>query len=585
MLMEEDLEDRTCMLQDCLALQAAEKSFYDVLQPLSDEFGCSTDQNGQIPDETFTPTESLGSSSSHNCTDQGEFESSLLQPSQFSSSFLSPNYYGQLNGAMKNVSFVGKSSPCPSKLKGRKNDEQEDADFWEEARIRKHSLIVSTEESEQLVKFDKSFLQKVENNESIPCPLYDASRNKESKRFQHNAQSQASNTRIRRLASNDPSREMIDLSTQLIHCAQAAGSGDQTTAYEQLKLIKLHSSPFGNGNQRLAHYFAKALETRLAGSAKSSRTSLLGAGSTAADILRAYQFYVSICPFRKMTNFFTNRTIAEAAEKATTLHIIDFGISYGFQWPCLIYRLSTRPGGPPKIRITGIDFPQTGFRPAERVEETGRRLKKLADKLNVPFEFNAIAQKWDSIKIEDLKIEKDEAVAVCCMNRLKNLPDDTIQLNSPRDAVLNLIKSINPDVFVHGIVNGNYNAPFFVSRFREALFHFSAIFDMLEGISEREDEERMVFERELIGKDVMKVIAYEGVERNERPETYKQWQMRNCRMGFEQVSLKKEIMKRVRNIKNDYHKDFVIDEDGSWMLMGWKGRITHAISVWKPAHH
>lgn len=31
LLMEEDLGDKMCMLQDCLALQAAEKSFYDVL--------------------------------------------------------------------------------------------------------------------------------------------------------------------------------------------------------------------------------------------------------------------------------------------------------------------------------------------------------------------------------------------------------------------------------------------------------------------------------------------------------------------------------------------------------------------------
>ncbi|KAM1148774.1 hypothetical protein ACFX2B_029141 [Malus domestica] len=32
-LLEEDLEGKPCMLQDCLTLQAAEKSFYDVLNP------------------------------------------------------------------------------------------------------------------------------------------------------------------------------------------------------------------------------------------------------------------------------------------------------------------------------------------------------------------------------------------------------------------------------------------------------------------------------------------------------------------------------------------------------------------------
>lgn len=30
-LLEDDIEDKPCMMQDCLALQAAEKSFYEVL--------------------------------------------------------------------------------------------------------------------------------------------------------------------------------------------------------------------------------------------------------------------------------------------------------------------------------------------------------------------------------------------------------------------------------------------------------------------------------------------------------------------------------------------------------------------------
>jgi hypothetical protein len=249
-----------------------------------------------------------------------------------------------------------------------------------------------------------------------------------------------------------------------------------------------------------------------------------------------------------------------------------------------MYRHSLRPGGPPKIRITGIDLPQPGFRPAERVEETGRRLKRLADRMNVPFEYNAIAQKWETIQYEDLKIarDRDEVIVVNCMYRFKNLPDDTMTSNSPRDAVLKLIKRINPDVFLHGVRNGSYNAPFFVKRFREALFHYSAYFDMLEANAPREDQERLLFEREMIGRDVINVVACEGTQRIERPETYKQWQMRNLRNGFRQIPLHQSIIKRMKSIKPDYHKDFIVDEDGQWVLLGWKGKIFHAISAWKP---
>ncbi|KAK9940564.1 hypothetical protein M0R45_017218 [Rubus argutus] len=59
-LLDEDPEDKNCRLQDCLALQAAEKSFYDVLDPRDppspnqpplsayQSFGYSDDDSTQI---------------------------------------------------------------------------------------------------------------------------------------------------------------------------------------------------------------------------------------------------------------------------------------------------------------------------------------------------------------------------------------------------------------------------------------------------------------------------------------------------------------------------------------------------------
>ena len=86
------------------------------------------------------------------------------------------------------------------------------------------------------------------------------------------------------------------------------------------------------------------------------------------------------------------------------MHIVDFGILYGFQWPSLIQSLASRPGGPPMLRITGIDFPQPGFRAAERIEETGRRLADYAKSFGVPFEYHAIATKWENLDVEELSL-------------------------------------------------------------------------------------------------------------------------------------------------------------------------------------
>ncbi|KAF5744595.1 scarecrow-like protein 11 [Tripterygium wilfordii] len=514
MLMEEDLDDMPCMLQNSLALLAAEQSFYNALG----------DDNPLLLTEA-TPSSDL---------------STIIDTSNYA-----VNVSSTIAGENDNTEY----NSSRSKSRGSRHHRQDYC--LEEGRRNKH-VTIHVEEPEKMKILDDSL-----------CPFFDSSRELKQPKIS-----------IARKKKHD---EVVDLWTPLTQCAQAVASFNQRTAYDLLKHIRLHSSPYGDGDQRLAHYFANGLEARLDGRHTTNYK------ASAAEIIKAYKAYVSISPFRRMSNFFANRTIAKVAANTTRLHIIDFGISYGIQWPCFIQRMSTRPGGPPRIRITGIDLPQPGFRPAERVEETGCRLKRHSERFNVPFEYNVIAQKWETIQYEDLKIEQGEVVVVNCMYRLRNIPDETVLPDSPRDAVLKLIKQINPAIFVHGVVNGGYNSPFFTRRFQEALSHFSSMFDIFEANLPREDEGRMLFEREMLGRDVMNVIACEGTQRVERPESYKKWQARILSAGFEQLPLDQTLMKRLRNTaKENYHKDFVVDEDGHWMLQEWKGRIIQAVSVWKP---
>ncbi|KAF3628040.1 hypothetical protein FXO38_28448 [Capsicum annuum] len=129
-----------------------------------------------------------------------------------------------------------------------------------------------------------------------------------------------------------------------------------------------------------------------------------------------------------MSNIFASKSIGMLTREATSIHIIDFGILYDFQWSCFIQGISFRPTRPPKLRIIGIDFPQPEFRPTERFEEIGHRLAKYYKRFNVLFEYNVI-------QLDDLKINKGEMLAVNCLYRLINVPDETICEISPRDDV------------------------------------------------------------------------------------------------------------------------------------------------------
>nr|KYP38458.1 Scarecrow-like protein 9 [Cajanus cajan] len=531
-LMEEDMEDKTCMLQDSLDIQAAEKSFYEVL-------GEKYPPSPRHP-SLINPNDGVGG-----CDFNGDYDNcpdtngDLM--SIFTNHFLPPNTVKVEKKEKEEGGCVVGGS------KGRKHPQMEETDA-EENRSSKQAAIFP-EPTLRSDMADIILLHSTGDGKEHFVARREALQNKTNKGMLPKGQSKASSNGKGRSKKQGGKKEVVDLRTLLVLCAQAVAADDHRNANELLKQIRQHSTPFGDGNQRLAHIFADGLEARLA-----------GIGS------QIYKGLVSI------------RT------SAANVHVIDFGILYGFQWPTFIQRLSWRTGGPPKLRITGIDFPQPGFRPAERVIETGRRLAAYAESFNVPFEYKAIAKKWDTIQLEELEIDRDEFLVVTCLYRGKNLLDESVVVESPRNNFLSLIRKINPKLFIHGIMNGAFNAPFFVTRFREALFHYSSLFDMLETIVPREDWERMLIEKEIFGREALNVIACEGSERVERPESYKQWQARILRAGFLQQSFDHNTVKMaMEKVRCSYHKDFLIDEDSQWLLQGWKGRIIYALSCWKPA--
>ncbi|KFK27472.1 hypothetical protein AALP_AA8G387900 [Arabis alpina] len=521
---EEDSLGQTRLLQDTLALQAAERSFYEILQPQSpdsDHNPSSSDQNSNDPSmETYSTQRKYR----HRNDEEDELES------------------GRRN--KQPAIFVSEMEELAAKME--------------------HVLLVckANQEGEEEVKQSA-----VITKQSIPNR---AGRAKGS--------SNRSKTR---------KTDTVDLRSLLMQCAQAVASFDQRRATDKLKEIRAHSSSNGDGIQRLAFYFAEALEARITGIISPPVSTAFPSSTTSmVDILQAYKLFVHTCPIYVIDYFAANKSIYELALNSPKLHIIDFGVLYGFQWPCLLLALSKRPGGPPMLRVTGIELPQAGFRPSDRVEETGRRLKRFCDKFSVPFEFNFIAKKWESITLDELTINPGETTVVNCIHRLQYTPDETVSLDSPRDTVLKLFRDINPDLFVFAEINGTYNSPFFMTRFREALFHFSSLFDMYDTTIQGEEEyvHRALLERELLVRDAMSVISSEGVERFARPETYKQWRVRILRAGFKPATISKQIMKEAKEIvKKRYHKDFLIDSDNHWMLQGWKGRVIYAFSCWKPA--
>jgi hypothetical protein len=157
----------------------------------------------------------------------------------------------------------------------------------------------------------------------------------------------------------------------------------------------------------------------------------------------------------------------------------------------------------------------------------------------------------------------------------------TVDKVSPRDMVLNTIRKMKPAVFIQSVVNGAYSAAFFMTRFREAFYYFMALFDAMETTVSRHNEKRLLVERDIFARSAMNMIACEGADRVERPQNYREWQVRNQRAGLRQLPLDPDIVLMLKDIvKKDYHKHFTINEDHRWLLQGWKGRVLCALTTW-----
>ena len=74
---------------------------------------------------------------------------------------------------------------------------------------------------------------------------------------------------------------------------------------------------------------------------------------SAASVFKAVRLYFENNPYIKLTHFFSMRTILEACEGATRVHVIVYGFIYGTEFPALMQQLARRPGGAPHLRITG----------------------------------------------------------------------------------------------------------------------------------------------------------------------------------------------------------------------------------------
>ncbi|OMP06916.1 Transcription factor GRAS [Corchorus olitorius] len=403
--------------------------------------------------------------------------------------------------------------------------------------------------------------------------------------------------------SHSVSQQTIHMRQLLVSCAELISQSDFPAANRLLSILSSNSSPYGDSTERVVHQFTKALSLRI-NRLHGPRSVLMtmnfsypiaAATANAATINPNYDIdsslqscYLSlnqITPFIRFAHLTANQAILEAIQVGQqSVHIIDFDIMHGVQWPPLMQALAERSAKtlrpPPMLRITA-----TGH-DLNILHRTGDRLFKFAQSLGLRFQFNPLlVLNNDPASValnlpSTLTILPDEALAVNCMLYLHRLlKDDSTDLR----LFLHNIKALNPTVVTIAEREANHNHPLFLQRFVEALDYYAAIFDSLEATLPPNSAERLAVEQIWFGREIVDIVAADGENRRERHQRLETWEVMLRSSGFSNVPLspfaysQAKLLLRLHYPSEGYQLQILNNS----FFLGWQNRPLFSVSSWR----
>ncbi|CAO2835708.1 unnamed protein product [Amaranthus hypochondriacus] len=378
--------------------------------------------------------------------------------------------------------------------------------------------------------------------------------------------------------------EMIsrgELKEALIACAKAISNDDFLTAAWLISELQNMVSVSGEPIQRLSAYMLEGLIARLSSSGISIYRALKCNEPTSGELLSYMQLLYEVCPYFKFGYMSANGAIADALKNEDKIHIIDFQIAQGSQWVSLIQALAARPGGPPQVRITGLDDTTSAFARGGGLNIVRERLSNLAKACNLPFQFHAATLTFGAEVIQNLELRPDEALAVNFPFLLHHIPDESVGPENHRDSLLRLVKSWSPKVVTLIEYDLNTNTSPFYPRFLETLSFYSAIFESINVTLPKEHRERINVEQHCLAREIVNIIACEGAERVERHELHGKWRSRFLMAGFMPHPLSSLVNATIRTLLQKYSTSYGLEERDGALYLGWMNRVLVTSCAWR----
>lgn len=373
---------------------------------------------------------------------------------------------------------------------------------------------------------------------------------------------------------------MVDIKHLLARCAEALNDGSVDDFGSLVKETAKYVSINGDPIQRVGAYMLEGLVARHEASGTNIYRALRCKQPESKELLSYMSILYDICPYFKFGHMAANGAIAEALRNEDRIHIIDFQFAQGTQWVTLIQALAARPGGPPRVRITGIDDPVSEYARGDDQHVVGKMLSKMSKKFNIPFEFNGLPVYGPQVTRDMLDIQLGEALAVNFNLQLHHTPDESVSVNNPRDGLLRMVKSLSPKVVTLVEQESNTNTTPFLTRFLETLDYYSVMFESIDVALPRDNNERINVEQHCLAKDIVNIIACEGEARIERHELLGKWRSRLTMAGFNPYPLSPYVNSVIKTLLGYYSDNYTLAAKDGATLLGWKNKNLISASAW-----
>ena len=140
------------------------------------------------------------------------------------------------------------------------------------------------------------------------------------------------------------------------------------------------------------------------------------------------------------------------------------------------------------------------------------------------------------------------------------------------EQVLSKVKDFGADIMVIVEQEANLNSDVLSERVEQSFQYYSTIFESLE------TSHTPVLWETYFRRQIGNVVAYEGVDRVERIDSFAQWQNRHSQAGFcpvpQQVDKSNKYLRR-------YLNEHGIEEEEGHLLLLWHSFPVAVASVWK----